>query len=70
MNKYGIENFKVEQLEYVEDDSLLSDKEIYWIKELDTYGSKGYNASKGGDGTILYDYNEIIELAKLGYSSS
>ena len=70
MNKYGVENFKVEQLEYVEDDSQLSDKEIYWIKELDTYGSKGYNASKGGDGTILYDYNEIIELAKLGYSSS
>ena len=40
MNKYGIENFKIEELEYVEDDSLLSDKEIYWIKELETYGSK------------------------------
>lgn len=31
MNKYGIENFIVEELEYVEDDSKLSDKEIYWI---------------------------------------
>lgn len=67
-NKYGIENFEIEELEYVEDDNLLSDKEIYWIKELGTYGSKGYNASKGGDGTILYDHNEIIELARLGYT--
>lgn len=68
MDKYGIENFIVEELEYVEDDSLLQDKEIYWIKELNTYGSNGYNASKGGDGKLLYDHNEIIELAKLGYS--
>ena len=34
INKYGIENFKIEKLEYVEDDSKLSDREIYWIKEL------------------------------------
>ena len=66
-NKYGIENFIVEELERIEDNNLLSEREIYWIKELETYGSKGYNASKGGDGTMLYDHNEIIELAKLGY---
>lgn len=70
MNKYGIENFKVEELEYVEDDSKLSDREIYWIQELHTYGSDGYNASKGGDGKILFDHNEIIELANLGYTLS
>ena len=68
MDKYGIENFIIEELEYVEDDSLLGDKEIHWIKELNTYGSNGYNASKGGNGKLLYDHNEIIELAKLGYS--
>lgn len=67
-NKYGIENFKIEELEYVEDDRLLSDREIYWIQELHTYGSNGYNATKGGDGTILYDYTEFIHLANLGYS--
>lgn len=70
MNKYGIENFKIEELEYVEDDSLLSDKEIYWIKELETFGSKGYNATKGGDGSILYDHKEIIELYNMGYSTA
>lgn len=30
----------------------------------------GYNASKGGDGTILYNHSEIVELARLGYTSS
>ena len=70
MNKYGIENFKIEELEYVEDDSLLSDKEIYWIRELETFGSKGYNATKGGDGSILYDHKEIIELYSMGYSTT
>ncbi len=69
MNKYGIENFKVEMLEEVKDDDKLSDREIYWISELNTYGSAGYNATKGGDGKVLYDYNEIIELALLGYKT-
>lgn len=67
-NKYGIENFKIEELEYIEDDNLLDKREIYWIKELGTYGRNGYNASKGGEGKLLYDHNEIIELARLGYT--
>lgn len=32
---------------------------------LNTYG---HNASKGGDGKILYDYKEIIDLYNMGYS--
>lgn len=67
-NKYGIENFKIEELEYVENNQELNDREIYWIQELQTYGHNGYNATKGGDGKILYDHNEILELYKLGYS--
>ena len=47
INKYGIENFKIEDIEYIEDDKLLAEREIYWIYELNTYG---HNASKGGDG--------------------
>ena len=69
-NKYGIENFKIEELEYIKDNKKLKDREIYWINELQTYGRNGYNATKGGDGKILYDHNEIIELARLGYTSS
>ena len=66
--KYGIENFIIELLEIVDNNLELSKKEIYWIKELNTYGKNGYNASKGGDGTVLYDHREIIELANLGYT--
>ena len=66
MNKYGVENFIVEELEVVEDENLLSEREIFWIKELQTYGSKGYNATKGGDGSILFDYDKIIETYALG----
>ena len=68
-NKYGIENFKIEEIEYVEDNSKLSEREIYWIQELQTYGRNGYNATKGGDGSIIYDHNEIIELYRMGYST-
>lgn len=68
MSKYGIENFIIEELEQVEDETKLDEREIYWIQELQTYGSNGYNATKGGDGTILYDYNEIVDLYNLGYS--
>ncbi|MBP5694339.1 MAG: hypothetical protein J6X03_02645 [Bacilli bacterium] len=35
---------------------------------MNSYGKTGYNATKGGDGKILYDYNQIIELYKLGYN--
>lgn len=68
MQKYGIENFIIEQLEEIEDESLLSEREQYWIAELETYGVHGYNATKGGDGAVLYDYNEIIDLYNMGYS--
>lgn len=70
MNKYGIENFIIEELEQVEDETKLDEREIYWIQELQTYGSNGYNATKGGDGKILYDHKEIIHLAQLGYTYS
>lgn len=67
-NKYGIENFIIEELEEVTDEYKLSEREIYWINELQTYGRTGYNATKGGDGSIIYDHNEILELYNLGYS--
>ena len=68
MNKYGIENFKIDKLEYIKDDNLLANREKYWIKKLNTWGHTGYNASKGGDGKILYNYKEIINLYRIGYS--
>lgn len=64
MNKYGIENFTIEQVEEV-DVKDLSNREIYWIEHYHTF-SNGYNATLGGDGKILYDYELIAELIKKG----
>ncbi len=67
MNKYGAENFKMEQLEDVPDE-LLSEREIFWINELGTFGESGYNSTKGGNGSLLYNHHEILELYQMGYS--
>lgn len=58
IQKYGEEHFSVETLEEC-DDSLLDDREIYWIEKLDTYHN-GYNSTVGGQSRPLkYDYKEI-----------
>ena len=66
MNKYGIENFIVEQLCECDNDEL-SSYEIQYIEKYNTYSS-GYNATKGGDGSILFDYNLILRLYQEGMS--
>ena len=66
MNKYGIENFVVEQLCECDNEEL-SSYEIQYIEKYNTY-SKGYNATKGGDGAILFDYNLILKLYQEGLS--
>ena len=57
-NKYGIDKFHIELIEEC-DISILSEREIYWR---DYYKSNktGYNATFGGYGKIVYDYNKII----------
>ena len=59
MNKYGIDNFFIEELEQCSI-NVLSDREQYWIKKLNTYHD-GYNATLGGDGSILYNYKELAD---------
>ena len=60
IRKYGIENFTIEEIEKCNIISL-SEKEQYWIKYYNTY-EDGYNATLGGDGSILLDYDEIKPL--------
>lgn len=51
LKKYGRENFKREILESVNDLKLLDEKEIYWIKKLNSTDPKiGYNINDGGQG--------------------
>ena len=60
MNKYGIENFIIEEVEYVALNEDLAEREQYWIEYYDTFYN-GYNATKGGDGKRLLDYDLIIK---------
>lgn len=60
INKYGVENFSIEQIEECIIDEL-SDREIYWINVFNTYHN-GYNATYGGDGAQYADYDMIYAL--------
>jgi len=53
IRKYGESSFQIELIEVVEDVEVLKEREIYWIKEYNSYNrSKGYNLTLGGDGTF------------------
>ena len=57
IRQYGIEAFKLEVLEDVEDD-VANEREKYWISYYDaTNPSKGYNRTIGGDGGDTWTLN-------------
>ena len=49
--KYGIENFDYYVIEYTtEEDKILSEKELHWMKQLDSLNrDKGYNLRYDSD---------------------
>lgn len=68
MKKYGKEHFSISLLEECPS-NISSEREQYWIKYFKGY-EKGYNATRGGDGKILYNYEEIERLLKQGMQTS
>lgn len=48
IQKYGKENFTVEQIDVASDRDELNKKEIYWIQHYDCLAPKGYNLRVGG----------------------
>ena len=64
MNKYGIENFFIEEIEQCEE-SVLSEREKYWIEYYSSF-KYGYNATTGGDGRSYLDYELILSLWQEG----
>jgi group I intron endonuclease len=68
MQKYGFQNFSIELIEEC-DVEKLSDRETYWINYYNSY-HYGYNATYGGDGTVLYDYSKIYDLWKSGITQA
>lgn len=64
INKYGIENFKIEQVEECAD-TILNEREQYWIDYYHSFKT-GYNMTKGGDGKPYLDYDLIMQLWNQG----
>ena len=56
-SKYGIENFKIEEIEKTDTPS---ERERFWIHTYKTY-SNGYNATLGGEGFSTLDETLIIK---------
>ena len=65
MRNFGIEHFHIEPIEEVKDEKQLPAREQYWIEFYDSY-QNGYNGSIGGDGSQLYDYDQIWNLWEKG----
>lgn len=61
IKKYGKECFEFAILEEVQDNSLLNEREKYWIDKLDTY-YHGYNSTLGGETEHKFDYDEIVSV--------
>ena len=62
MNKYGIEHFKIEEIEQCND---IENIEKYCIEYYDSYNN-GYNATLGGDEKTLINYDLVVEKFKKG----
>lgn len=62
IKKYGKENFSIEQIEECES-NILAEREIFWIDSYGTY-KDGYNATLGGEGKRLFNYELICDYFK------
>lgn len=67
INKYGASHFSIHLIEEC-DSSIENEREQYWIGYYKGY-EEGYNATRGGDGKCLYDYDIIKELLEQKISS-
>ena len=68
MRKYGFDHFSILPLEENIADDLLNEREIFWIRELNTI-KNGYNTTIGGDGRKWIDREKVIELYNNGLSA-
>ena len=71
IRKYVVENFSFDIIEQCNEKEL-NEKEIYWISFYDCCvldsKEKGYNMTRGGDGSSSIDINKIYELWDNGLS--
>lgn len=69
IKKYGIKNFRKDIIQECSSMNDMDEKEIFWIKELNTISPNGYNIAKGGNGGDTTSNNpnkkEIIEKRRI-----
>ena len=63
MEKYGCDKFSISQIEEC-DNSIINDRERYWIKYYGTV-ENGYNIMSGGDGNNIITDTEAANMLKL-----
>ena len=66
IKKYGSEHFHITQIEECPT-NLLNEREVFWIQFYDSYNN-GYNMTEGGDGTVFYNREQILEYWNQGYN--
>lgn len=69
INKYGKENFKIELIDECGSVEEMNEKEIYWIKELNSLSPNGYNLCYGGNGKGKHTPETIakIQAGRVGF---
>lgn len=68
IREYGVEHFSIELIETVDDAVVASEREMYWIGRYNSFEC-GYNATLGGLGKFLADYELVYKLFQLGKSN-
>ncbi len=59
--KYGVDNFKWDVLETCEDLTELNEREVYYIKEYNSY-ERGYNMNVGGNSVSIETRERLSEI--------
>ena len=55
LDKYGVENFTIEQIDSAVTQDELNEKERYWIKHYNSLAPNGYNLTSGGEHPTVTD---------------
>ena len=69
MRKYGTEHFFIEEVEYVDANTSLDEREKFWIKKYNSISPNGYNITGGGsrfaDDNPMYHKEVREKISKL-----
>lgn len=70
INKYGIDNFTFEEIDFTNNLDDLNDKEIYWIDFYQSISPNGYNVTGGGQGKKMKPTEELSKIISEGLKNS